>query len=92
MLYPLRHTKAACLFIKTSGFEHSDRCYTNNPLEQSGIHSDPILLLILIWARFAKAIFFTLEEGSLPLTHIEDSGRNGLHGLSPFYKVVVLAF
>jgi hypothetical protein len=56
------------------------------------MRSAPILLLILIWARFAKAIFFAPEEGSLPRTHIEDSGRNGLHGLSPFYKVVVLAF
>ena len=34
-------------------------------------HLDHILLLILIWACFAKAIFLALED-SLPFAHIED--------------------
>ena len=44
--------------------------------------SNHILLLILIWAHFTKAIFLALED-SLPLAHIEDSGRDGLHDVIP---------
>ena len=39
-------------------------------------------LLILKWACFAIAIF--LLEDSLPLAHIEDSGRDVLHGRMSF--------
>ena len=52
--------------------------------------SNHILLLILIWAHFTKAIFLALED-SLPLAHIEDSGRDGLHGVIPFCRVLFLA-
>ena len=51
--------------------------------------SNHILLLILIWAHFTKAIFLALED-SLPLAHIEDSGRDGLHGVIPFCRVLFL--
>ena len=51
--------------------------------------SNHILLLILIWAHFTKAIFLALED-SLPLAHIEDSGRDGLHGVIPFCVVLFL--
>lgn len=45
-----------------------------------------MLLLILIWACFAIAIFLTLED-SLPLAHIiEDSGRYGLHSPASFLQ------
>ena len=51
--------------------------------------SNHVLLLILIWAHFTKAIFLALED-SLPLAHIEDSGRDGLHGVIPFCRVLFL--
>ena len=41
------------------------------------------------WAHFTKAIFLALED-SLPLAHIEDSGRDGLHGVIPFCVVLFL--
>ena len=52
-------------------------------LRPLGDQSNHTLLLILKWACFAISIFLTLED-SLPLAHIEDSGRNVLHGHSSF--------
>lgn len=69
---------------KTSGFNDSGKeLPANRSASLTGTHSNQILLLILIWACFAEAIFLTLED-SLPFAHIEDSGRNGLHGAASF--------
>ena len=76
--------------IKTSGFIiRRGRSVQTRSVRSTWYQSNHILLLILIWAHFTKAIFLALED-SLPLAHIEDSGRDGLHGVIPFCRVLFL--
>lgn len=78
--------KKPLVTLKTSGFNNSERKIQEDlSVRSTGAQSNHILLLILKRACFAEAIFLILED-SLPLAHIEDSGRNGLHDAFSFLQ------